>query len=166
MKPIERLMFEQGGLCFFCEKPLAPAHATVEHLVATSRAGSNDDDNCVACCRSLNQFFGSMPLKAKMRIVLNQKREFKCPNGAQKKKAPAKRAKPPVVTSPDDRYSQVVKNLKKRGNKKPRTLPKLKNTINADFQNKLSPDEVEALVQELQTNGAISITGKTITYYF
>ncbi|MEK6259333.1 MAG: HNH endonuclease [Planctomycetota bacterium] len=80
-KPIDRLLFAQGGQCFFCHHELSPPEASVEHLVATSNGGSNDPDNCVACCKALNVLLGHMSLKEKLRVVLNQKGEFKCPNG-------------------------------------------------------------------------------------
>ena len=73
-------MFVQGGLCFFCEQPLAQGDASVEHLVASANGGGNGDDNCVVCCKALNALFGSMSLKDKIRAVLRQKGTFKCPN--------------------------------------------------------------------------------------
>lgn len=164
IKPRERLLFTQGGLCFFCKKPLAPADASVEHLVASANGGSNRDDNCVACCKSLNALLGSMSLKEKMQVVLNQKGEFKCPNGAQKTTAKAKPAKPSLVAPVNDYYSQLLKNLKQRGNAKPRTVSRLKSMIGALFQSKISPHEVETLVQQLKSSGAITITGSAITY--
>lgn len=30
-KPLDRLLFAQGGLCFFCKRPLSSAEASVEH---------------------------------------------------------------------------------------------------------------------------------------
>lgn len=80
-KALERLMFAQGDLCFFCAKRLPRDEASVEHLVPSSRAGTNSDDNCVACCKSLNSLFGSMSLKEKIKVVLNQEGNFRCPNG-------------------------------------------------------------------------------------
>jgi len=35
-KPLDRLMFAQGGHCFFCKKPLSKSEASVEHLVASA----------------------------------------------------------------------------------------------------------------------------------
>ena len=70
-KPIDRLLFAQGGLCFFCQQMLSPTEASVEHLVATSNGGSNDLDNCVACCKAPNTLLGSMSLKEKLRVMLN-----------------------------------------------------------------------------------------------
>jgi len=164
IKLIDRLLFTQGGMCFFCEKPLARADASVEHLVASANGGLNRDDNCVACCKSLNQLLGSKPLKEKMQVVLNQKGEFKCPNGAQKMTSQAKPAKAPSVVSLNDKYLLVVKNLKKNRSAKPNKLAKLKSMIGALFQGKISPGELDALVQQLQSKGAISISGSAITY--
>ena len=81
-KPLDRLMFAQGDLCFFCGVRLPKADASVEHLVPSARAGSNSDDNCVACCKAVNGLLGSMSLKEKIRVVLNQNGRFVCPNGA------------------------------------------------------------------------------------
>ena len=83
-KPLDRLMFAQGDRCFFCNVQLPKAEASVEHLVPSSRAGSNSDDNCVACCKAMNALLGSMSLKEKIKVVLNQKGQFSCPNGAGK----------------------------------------------------------------------------------
>jgi hypothetical protein len=110
-------MFAQGGLCFFCGVQLPKAEASVEHLVPQARAGSNSDDNCVACCKAVNALFGSMSLKEKIRVVMNQKGNFVCPNGAGKeapKVAPlpaASKAAPAKV----DNYAIVLADLKKRG---------------------------------------------------
>ena len=153
----------QGGLCFFCDKPLTSPHASVEHLVARANKGGNVDDNCVACCKSLNGLFGSMPLKQKLKILLNQKGDFKCPNGAQKTTAKVKAANLPSAASLNDKYSKLLKNLEQRGTAKPRTVSKLKTTISALFQ-RIPSDDVDALVQQLQSRGAIAITGSTITY--
>lgn len=83
-KPIERLLFAQGGNCFFCEKPLPRSHASVEHLVALTFGGKDGDENCVACCKSLNSLFGRMSLKEKLKIILHQRGSFACPAGIDK----------------------------------------------------------------------------------
>src|SRR3954462_11502701 len=79
-KPLDRLLFAQGGKCFFCEGSLSQSEASVEHLVASANGGTNSDDNCVACCKALNALLGSKSLKEKVRVVLNQKGQFRCPN--------------------------------------------------------------------------------------
>lgn len=163
-RPLERLLFAQGGLCFFCKSPLPPAHASVEHLVATCNGGSNRDDNCVACCKALNALLGCMSLKEKIQVVLNQKGQFECPNGVQKKIAKTGPPASPKATKLGTAYGQVVANLKQRGKAKPRTVTKLKSTIASLFQNKLSPEELDLLVQQLQGRGVISIAGSKVTY--
>ncbi len=80
-KPIDRLIFAQGGKCFFCKKTLSKQEASVEHLLASAHSGTNKDDNCVVCCKALNALLGSMTLKEKIQVILNQNGKFKCPNG-------------------------------------------------------------------------------------
>lgn len=163
MSPLERLLFAQGGMCFFCKKPLSKTDASVEHLLASSRGGGNQDENCVACCTSLNRLLGSMSLKEKIQVFLNQKGQFECPNGVQKKVAKNGQASPKAAKVAE-RYTQVVENLQQRGESKPRTIAKLKSTIAAYFQKKLRHDEVNALVQELQSRRVISVAGSKVTY--
>ena len=79
--PMSRLLFAQGGDCFFCKAPLPKNEASVEHLVALSNKGADNDTNCVVCCKALNALLGSMSLKEKLQVVLNQKGKFICPNG-------------------------------------------------------------------------------------
>lgn len=42
--------------------------------------GSNLE-NCVACCKTVNTLCGSLSLKEKIQVVLNQRGKFRCPNG-------------------------------------------------------------------------------------
>jgi HNH endonuclease len=79
VKQLDRLLFEQGGECFFCRKALAKSEASIEHLVASANGGPNHEDNCVACCKTLNALLGSKALKQKFQVVLNQRGSFKCP---------------------------------------------------------------------------------------
>ncbi len=97
-KPIERLLFAQGGQCFFCEQNLPRGEASVEHIVAVTHGGKDNDENCVACCKALNNLFGRMSLKEKLQILLRQKGNFICPAGiggtAEKQALPVKKAAP------------------------------------------------------------------------
>lgn len=147
-KPIDRLLFEQGGRCFFCQQNLAPADASVEHLVATANGGGNDPGNCVACCKALNALLGRMSLKEKLRVVLNQKGEFKCPNGA------APPSKPAANQTTTQRLALVVADLRKRGAARPRTVKTLSSTIGALFQKQLAEHEVTALLSKLQARAS------------
>jgi len=79
MAQLERLLFLQGHLCFFCQEPIPNGQASVEHLAPSSKGGGNSDDNCVACCKMLNQLLGNLPLKEKLRVFLNQTGRIQCP---------------------------------------------------------------------------------------
>lgn len=94
MKQLERILFAQGGECFFCKKRLGKDEASVEHLVALANGGRNDEDNCVACCKQLNSLLGSKSIKGKLLVVLNQRGAFECP-------ADAKSATLQVASVPD-----------------------------------------------------------------
>jgi hypothetical protein len=167
-KPLDRLMFAQGGLCFFCKQPLPKSEASVEHLVASANGGSNNDENCVACCKAVNALLGSMSLKEKIQVVLNQKGQFKCPNGAgTRTAAPKPKVKP--TTSPehkpsDENFGLVVTNLKQRGHSRPRKLKTLSRTISALFPKGLAEAELNALIHQLQATGKVTITDNNVTY--
>lgn len=171
-KPLDRLMFAQGGLCFFCNSPLPKAEASVEHLVPSARAGSNSDDNCVACCKAINSLLGSMSLKEKLKVVLNQKGQFKCPNGAsniQKPKTSAPSQATLVTNEPKaiftkDAFSAVIDNLKSRGNSKPRKIKTLMSTIKNLATLKLTEKQVSAIIEHMQASGMIVITGEQVSY--
>jgi len=165
-KPLERLMFAQGGRCFFCSAPLAKEDASVEHLVASARAGSNSDDNCVACCKAVNGLFGSMSLKEKIQVVLNQRGDFQCPNGAGRKVVSA-RPSPPVRHPhgvSQATFDAVVDNLKARGNARPRRV----STLTASLKNltslKLSDHQVADLILHLRATGQITVVGERVEY--
>jgi len=169
-------MFAQGGMCFFCKNHLAKSEASVEHLVASANGGSNNDENCVACCKAINALFGSMSLKEKIQIVLNQKGHFKCPNGAgtrapaaEKKADPAipKKAEPktPVAANTkEERIKLVIANLKQRGNSKPRTLKTLTSTVSSLFPKQLSQNELASLLQLLQSSGQVVVKDGKVSY--
>lgn len=45
---LDRLLFEQGGRCFFCQAPITRSEASIEHLLAVKDGGTKADGNCVA----------------------------------------------------------------------------------------------------------------------
>ena len=188
-KPLDRLLFVQGGLCFFCKQPLPRDDASVEHLMAIAKGGANGDDNCVACCKTVNTLLGSMSIKQKFEVVLNQKGHFRCPNKASAPtpkpvvspvtvaiavapKAvvtpPAKPTppKPPAAPAPKkvDRFAMVVSNLKTRGNSRPRTLKTLTTTVTVLFPKGISKAEVAAIVRHLQATGKVKVEGEKVAY--
>lgn len=79
MTPLDRLLFQQGQRCFFCNRTIPKNEASVDHLVPVSAGGTDRRDNLVACCKALNQMFGDMTVKEKLRVVLNQNGKFTCP---------------------------------------------------------------------------------------
>ncbi|TVT49867.1 MAG: HNH endonuclease [Denitromonas halophila] len=183
-KPLDRLMFVQGGLCFFCKQPLPKTEASVEHLFASSNGGGNNDENCVACCKSVNALLGSMSLKEKFQVVLNQKGQFKCPNrvtsaktatpskkpskapSVAKTATPSKKPSkaPSVAKTKDDKFAFVVANLKQRGNSKPRTLKTLTTTVASLYPKGLSKAELASLLQQLQSTGKVTIKENKVVY--
>jgi hypothetical protein len=167
-KPLDRLMFVQGGLCFFCKQPLPKAEASVEHLFASANGGNNNDENCIACCKSVNALLGSMSLKEKFQVVLNQKGQFTCPNGAgSAKEATPLNALPktPLIDkSQDNKLAFVLANLKQRGNSKPSTIKTLTSTISSLYPKGLSKTELATLLQQLQSTGKVIVKENKVSY--
>lgn len=168
-KPLDRLTFAQGGLCFFCEEPLPKSEASVEHLLASANGGGNNDENCVACCKSVNALFGSMSLKEKFQVVLNQKGQFKCPNGAGSAKPAStpKKDASKVSTVPkvkEDRVNLILTNLDQRGKARPSTLKTLQGTIRSLFPKGISDAEISDLITKLKATGKVVVTADKVTY--
>lgn len=164
-KPIERLVFAQGGRCFFCNDVLSAAEASVEHLVATTNGGGNTDENCVACCKALNRLLGRMSLKEKLRVVLGQKGEFKCPNrGVSRKSAGRHHVMVSPTMASEKQLARVLADLRKRGTARPRTVKTLSRTISELFKKQLSESEIASLLDQLQATGVISVSGTKMSY--
>jgi hypothetical protein len=161
-------MFVQGGLCFFCKQPLPKSEASVEHLFASANGGGNNDENCVACCKSVNALLGRMSLKEKFQVILNQKGNFKCPNGVRElKPAPAPKTQPKVPSdkrSETDAFNMIVANLANRGNSRPRTLKTLKSTVASLLPKGLPETEILVIIQRLQSTGKVTASENKVTY--
>ncbi|OMG55063.1 endonuclease [Azonexus hydrophilus] len=175
---LDRLLFAQGGQCFFCRKQLPKAEASVEHLVASANGGTNDDGNCVACCKSLNNLLGSRSIKEKMQIVLNQRGNFQCPgSGGIEPSVPpssppaatsvAAKATPAVGSGSAASLDLVLADLKKRGASRPRKVSTLTSTIKALLKQQQKPNsdvEVANLIAELQKRGKVVVTDSKVGY--
>ncbi|WP_374683068.1 HNH endonuclease [Accumulibacter sp.] len=172
---LDRLLFAQGGHCFFCRKPLPKAEASVEHLLASANGGTNDDGNCVACCKALNHLLGSKSIKEKMQIVLNQRGNFQCPGNACTQPAPTP-SPSPVATPPKvapastngnaSPIDLVQADLKKRGASRPRKVSTLASTIKALLKQHQKPNadaEVASLIAELQKRGQAIVTDTKVS---
>lgn len=173
---LDRLLFAQGGQCFFCRKPLPKAEASVEHLLASANGGTNDDGNCVACCKALNHLLGSKSIKEKMQIVLNQRGDFQCPGNActpsETPTSPAPAATTPKLTPvPTNGNASsidlVLADLKKRGASRPRKVSTLSSTIKALLKQHQKPNadaEVANLIAELQKRSKVIVTDTKVSY--
>jgi len=162
MKQLERLLVMQGRRCFFCDDVIASGEASVEHLVASANGGSNDDENCVVCCKALNAAFGSKPYKEKLRAVLNHKGKFVCP---RQHATPARViATADAPEAEDAQVALVIADLARRGASRPRKEQTLRNTIAAVFQKKLAEEELSALLARLQDRKYLSITDGKVGY--
>lgn len=181
---LDRLLFAQGGTCFFCHNPLPKAEASVEHLVASANGGANADDNCVACCKALNQLLGAKSIKEKLQIVLNQRGNFKCPaNLATQPQQPApglvdkgnssavsatKPTAAKVSSATQEKLELILADLKKRGASRPRKTSTLTSTIKALIkqhrQENLSDADLAGLIGELQRQGKVTISEGKVAY--
>lgn len=157
MKQLERLMFLQGGLCFFCGQPLPAGDASVEHLLASANGGTNSEENCVACCKALNALFGDKSIKEKLQVVLNQRGQFQCPKGTTGAQAI-------VPVRLDEKLALIVADLQKRGSARPRKVTTLRNTINAVLKKQLTEEEISSLMAQLQAQEIIAVSGTKVTY--
>jgi hypothetical protein len=163
MKRLERLLFLQGHRCFFCDEPIAEGESSVEHLVATANGGPDDDENCVACCRTVNALLGCLPLKAKLAAILRHRGRFACPGRDHAGgRAVALRVVEPPPSA--ERLDQVVADLRKRGQARPRSLTTLRNTVNAVFRKTLTDEELDAMVVALRERGYVSIAEDRVAY--
>jgi hypothetical protein len=171
---LDRLLFSQGGQCFFCRKPLPKADASVEHLVACANGGTGDDGNCVACCKALNHLLGSKSIKDKLQIVLNQGGNFKCPGNVSTQSAPSHSASTqkaalkiaPTAEAPTPN-DLVLADLKKRGASRPRKVATLASTVKAllkQHHRAHTDAEVVRLINELQYRGKVTITDTNVAY--
>ena len=162
MKQLERLLFLQGNRCFFCGDAIPDGQASVEHLVATFNGGANEDENCVVCCKVLNAALGSLPIKAKLQAVLNQRAKFACPGSGTHTDTPSRMPAGQAVQP--ERVALVVADLQKRGPSRPRRVATLKNTMNSVFQMSLSDPELEALLSSLQSSGYVVVEDTKVSY--
>ena len=163
MKQLERLLLFQGNRCFFCDRHIPEGEASVEHLVASSNGGTNDDENCVVCCRTLNAAFGNRPYKEKLRAIVSQRSEFTCPvQPSSICESPASASRPPVETI--TKCEVVLVDLRKRGSARPRKVATLRNTIAALFHRQLTEAQLSAIFAELVAAGHVIVNENNVTY--
>ena len=169
-KPLDRLLFVQGGACFFCRQELPKFEASVEHLVAVTHGGKDNDENCVACCKALNTLFGRMSLKEKIQVALSQKGKFLCPAAFSKQSSIAAHTqlhdtKIELKLVEADPFCIVVEDLQRRGNSRPSKPDRLLNTIRSTLisQSK-DPSLAEKINDKLQEIGYVLVKESRVTY--
>lgn len=163
-KALDRLLFAQGGRCFFCGQTLSKANASVEHLVAVANGGAENDENCVACCVQLNKLLGRMSLKEKLRVMLNQKGEFVCPDSGKGAHATAKPVAAKLSPAVEAKLKAVLLDLQKRGTAKPGTVAKLKNSMRTILKDGETDADLDSLFQALKSRGHIVVDGTKVSY--
>ena len=177
-KHLDRLLFVQGGICFFCKQPLCKSEASVEHLLATANGGGNQDSNCVACCKSVNTILGNMSLKEKFQVVLNQQGKFVCPNNIAAAMTPPSPASSPPAVSPapapapapakktvaDIDMTAIVANLVNRGTSRPNSIKSLSNTIMTLLPKGAGEKQVQAAIKQLVSSKKITLDGEKVVY--
>ena len=92
-------------------------------------------------------------LKSKRINVARQKDLFDIPWLSSANKKPA-----------DEQITAIVRNLSARGSSRPRKVKTLKNSINSLFDNKLDPEKIDSLVQDLQERKYVVIKQENVTY--
>lgn len=69
-----------------------------------------------------------------------------------------------TATSTDDMLSAIVKNLKGRGQSRPRKVKTLSNTINSLFTEKLSEQQLCSIVKDLEHRKYIKVNDGNVSY--
>lgn len=165
-KPLDRLLFAQGGECFFCHQPLPREDASIEHLVAVTHGGKDNDENLVACCQALNTLFGRMSLKEKLAVVLKQQGPFHCPARRGPVVDSTAPRPTPQAAAPATALQVVVTGLKKRGNARPRTLDALSALVDALLEhNGFAAREAKDVLARLRSQHYIEVQDGRITAY-
>lgn len=160
-------MWAQGSRCFFCDKLLLKDDASVEHLWAKANGGTNSDENCVACCKAVNALLGSMSLKEKFQVVLNQQGQFKCPSSRPTSGSVPKVTQKATPKEPkQDDYGLVVEKLTKHRQHAPKTLKALTSAVGVLLGAKHKGTGADQLIDQMQKTGFLAVSGTKVAYDF
>lgn len=69
-----------------------------------------------------------------------------------------------ATLSPDDKVAAILKNLAGRGQCRPRKIKTLSNTIKSLFSEKLSEQQLEAIIQDLAKHKYITLNNTDVSY--
>lgn len=70
------------------------------------------------------------------------------------------------ATNIDEKVEAVIKNLKSRGQSRPRKIKTLSNTINSLFADKMNENEMSSFINALKTKKYITVSGEKVSYNF
>ncbi len=157
------MLLFQGNRCFLCDEPIPDGEASIEHLVASSRGGSSGDDNCIVCCKAVNEALGHKPFKEKLRVILSHRPRFRCPRHA----SPSPETAIAVSTSAElaeTKLAVTVRALRRLRTSRPRKVATLRNTISNAFERLVSEQEIDTLIEELVAANHIVINEQKVSY--
>jgi len=163
MKQIERLLFLQGNLCFFSHHPNPKGEESIEHLSARANGGNNVDENCVACCKSVNAALGSLWIKEKFRAILSHRSGFTCPRHNASDTSPKAAGSLTAQKIAERLLPEALANLKKRGTKRPAKLTTLRNALGASFPD-ANTEVIDALLRLLRNRRHVDVKGTKVVY--
>ena len=67
---LKQLLLLRGGKCFYCRGTLTLTRASLEHVLPSSKGGTEELDNLCVCCREINQLLADLPPKTKIDMLL------------------------------------------------------------------------------------------------
>lgn len=136
----------------------------MEHLLAVSRNGGNEDDNCVVCCKTVNQYLGNLTLKQKLQVILNQRGEFRCPaeiTPVSHTPQTTQIIQPDQADGVHAHFNVALAHLKSMGKAKPKTLKTLTNRLRSS---NIPEGAVPMLLEQLQHEGVIQVQANQVSY--
>jgi hypothetical protein len=163
MKQLQRLLFLQGNVCFFCHEAIPKGDESIEHLYALANGGHKDEENCVVCCKSLNAALGSSSVKQKFRAILSHRSGFTCPRRRLEDPSAAHPEECSPLQLAERLLPEAIANIQKRGATRPAKLVALRNALTASLPD-ATPAAIEILLQKLQTHGHVAVEGSKVIY--
>jgi len=156
---LQRLLFLQGQRCFFCEQPISPGEASIQHLAALGNNGTNADDNCVVCCSAVNAMLGNLTVKEKIQVILRHRGAFACPRAATGERVNNK----PANAISAGIMEAVLDVLMGFEDHRPRSLKTLRKVIAHEIP-RMSREVMNTVVENLKNQGYIAMQGDRVIY--
>jgi hypothetical protein len=160
---LDRLLFLQANKCFFCEASLPSDEASVEHLVAVANGGTNTEANCVACCKTINRYLGSLPLKDKLKVIIQHQGKLVCPR--KNTALSATQTEEQKTQIPDD-HALIELYLKRLKKMKPDSRPNKSQSLLKDVSTKcqVSAEKAQEVIEQLVKQKIVQVSANKVTY--